>query len=262
MLTLHDGSVVPITDTSSTLRETENGYLWEFHNGDCSMTFPKSWESRFIIRGTTVYSLACFERAEPVSSLFVIDFRPAEEVGNDPVPTQILGMVGKEYVCAVYTDLLEPENSVLRREYRSLSADCSSIVQKTVCGEQQKFSPISMTDYMSAKDSDSPLHNTWKLQSAKNGKLDEQIRFHSDGTLTFTSDGEEQKGSWLVNVYTVTYDWNNQRNWGPAGLIFLEDSIYEATYYEYTPRTLDFAPVLLTNSQNDPLGGSVFRETE
>ena len=96
---LHDGKIVPIVDDESELTETESGYLWSFHDGDYSMTFPKEWESRFLIRGTTVYCLACFERGTSSSSLFSVEYRPAEDVGaKKPTPELILGVSGDEFL--------------------------------------------------------------------------------------------------------------------------------------------------------------------
>ena len=258
MLTLHDGAVVPITDKSSVLRETEDGYLWNFHDGDCSISFPKSWESRFIIRGNTVYSLMCFERAEAASSLFTIEFRNAEEVAASPVPSQIIGFIDDTYICVVNSSGFEPENAVLRREYRMLTNECSGILQTFECTQNSKFSPIALNDYMSATSCESPLHKTWKIQTARNGKLEEQIRFHSDGTLTYSSDGTTLKGSWLVNVYSLTYDWTQQSNWGAAAIVFLDNKIYEATYYETRPQRLDFSAVFLPDNSHDLFGSSTY----
>ena len=258
MLTLHDGSVVPITDTSSVIRETEDGYLWTFHDGGCSMSFPKSWESRFIIRGTTVYCRACFERVEVASSLFTIEFRNAEQVAASPIPAQILGFTDDTYICLVYPSGAEPENAVLRHEYSLLAAECSSVLQTFACTENPGFTPISLNDYMPAASCDSPLHNTWKIQTTRNGKLDEQIRFHHDGTLTYSSDGAALQGSWLVNVYSLTYDWSQQSNWGAAAIVFLDNKIYEATYYETRPQRLDFAAVFLPESSQDLFGSSTY----
>lgn len=259
MLTLHTGMTVPICDDTDEVRETEEGYEWLFRDGDCSLTFPKSWESRFIIRANTVYCVACFERAEPCSSLFSIEFRAAEEVASDPYPAMILGLSGKEYVCAVYPNGGEPQNSVLKNEYQSLFADCSAIFNSAACADSVSFKPIDTNTYVPADSGiKSALFGNWKMHTTKNGNLDEQITIHDDGTVTFLSNGASIKGSCLFNIYAATYDWNNQTNWGEAALLFLNGGIYHATYYETDPFTLDFSPLQLPPDLSDPLNGTVF----
>ena len=259
MLTLHNGSTVSICDKTDQMIETEDGYQWNFRDGNCSLTFPKTWESRFIIRGTTVYCLACFERAEVCSSLFTIEFRSAEQVASDPYPAMILGLSGKEYVCAVYPHAGEPENEVLKREYQALSADCGAILKTAACADSVKFQPIDTEIYMPAESGvKSAIFGNWKMHTTKTGNLDEQICFRNDGTLTFTSNGNTIEGSCLFNIYAATYDWNDQNNWGEAALVFLNGGIYRATYYETDPFTLDFSPIQLPPDLSDPLNGTVF----
>ena len=262
MITLHSGQEVPISDASSTVRETEEGYLWEFHNGDCAMTLPKSWESRFIIRDTTVYCLACFERAEFVSSLFRIEFRSAAEAAAEPVPFLILGTSGKEYICAVLPDIGEPENGVLRREYSAMTAEREAVLQTAKCSSNEQNALLSTDTYMAASENvASALYGDWKLSRTRNGKLNGTLQFRTDGSLTFNSDGEVQEGSYLLNIYASTYDWTNQSSWGDAAMVFLDGRVYLATYYEETPRTLKFTPVILPPDMSDPLSGSVYEQT-
>ena len=262
MITLHNGQEVPISDASSTVRETEEGYLWEFHGGECTITLPKSWESRFIIRDTTVYCLACFERAEFVSSLFRIEFRSAEEAAAEPVPVLILGSAGKEYICAVLPDIGEPENGVLRREYTAMTAEREAVLQTATCSSNEQNALLATETYMPASENvTSALYGDWKLSKTRNGKLNETLTFRTDGTLTFTSDGEVQEGSYLLNIYASTYDWTNQSNWGDAAMVFLDGKVYLATYYEGTRRTLKFTPVLLPPDSSDTLSGSVYEQT-
>lgn len=259
MVTLHDGATVPICDAKSEVIETEDGYQWSFCDGNCSLTFPKSWESRFIIRGMTVYSLACFERAEVCSSLFSVEVRPAEKAAAEPYPALILGLSGNDYLCGVYPDAGEPSNSVLKREYHDLAADCNSILNTAVCKNSLQFKPLSTDTYTPVySDMTSDLFGKWITRTTKNGILDEEICFHEDGTLTFTSAGTVSEGSCLFNIYTATFDWNDPNNWGETALIFLNGGIYSATYYKTEPYTLDFKPVQLPPDQKNPLDGTVF----
>ena len=259
MLTLHDGSSIPLCDTASKVIETENGFEWSFYDGKYSLTFPKTWESRFVIRGTTVYCLKCFEWAEVCSSLFTIETRPAETVISKPYPEMILGLSGKEYICAVFPDGGEPENAVLRNEFLELAPDRSSILKTGVCSDSVQFQPIHINDYMTADSGvKSALFGNWKTRTTKNGILDEQICFRDDGTVTFTSKDTVMEGTCLFNIYAATYDWNDQSNWGASALLFLDGGIYEATYYETNPFTLDFSPFRLPVDMSNPLNGTVF----
>ena len=259
-VTLYDGSVIDLIDDGSEINETENGYQWVFLEGEYSMTFPLSWQSRFLIRGTTVYCRACFERGILSSTLFNIELRQAEDVANEPVPAAILGISGRDYVCAVYPRLVEPSNTVLRKEFDEMLADCDGILKKAAAKETNPLLPISTEGYRSADNTArSELFGKWKLQSKASGKQDETVTFRrDDGKIVFTSGENVLVGSCLYNIYTSTYDSSMQSNWGDAALVFLDGKLYYATYYETEPRTLSFKTAVIPPKQIDLLKGTVF----
>ena len=260
---LHDGKIVPIVDDESELTETESGYLWSFHDGEYSMTFPKEWESRFLIRGTTVYCLACFERGTSSSSLFSVEYRPAEDVGaKKPTPELILGVSGDEFLCAVYPRRTEPSNGVLRREYEAMIADCDAVIHSAAEKNDDARLPLATEHYIPADGKiNSELFGSWKLQSSKNGRLGETMVFDPEtGILTYNGEDGVRTGSCLFNIYAATYDANTQTNWGDAALVFLDGTVYYATYYETSPRTLEFDAVVQQSERKDLLKGTVFAE--
>lgn len=263
IVTLYDGTEMDLVDDSSVVTETENGYQWVFHDGEYSMTFPLSWKNRFLIRGTTVYCRACFERGNLSSTLFSIEFRSPEDVAKKPVPAMILGISGREYACAVYPRLIEPSNTVLRKEFTELLSDCSGVLKKAAAKDTNQLLPISTDGYLPAEENvSSALFGTWKLQSTPSGTQDQSVTFRpDDGKIVYQSGENVLVGSCLYNIYTATYDVTMQSNWGDAALVFLDGKLYYATYYETIPRTLSFQAAVIPPKQIDLLKGTVF-ETE
>lgn len=260
-VTLYGGKEVNVIDDNSTLTETAAGYQWTFHNGDCTLTLPLSWASRILIRDTTVYSRACFERGEPTSSIFSIEFRTADQIASVPVPAFLLGICDKNYICAVYPRGGDPQNGVLRREYRELRNDCPDIFNHAVCHTQERTAPFSTENYIPATEfTKSPLFGTWNLQTSQNGKLNEQVIFNKDNSFMLLSDDSALLGCYLCNIYVPTYDMSTN-NWGDAAVVFLDGGIYLATYTEGSPRTLEFSTVQAPPGQSDPFKGTVYALT-
>lgn len=261
---LHNGSVVPVVDDSSRLTETESGYEWEFHNGEFRLTFPKDWESRFLIRGTTVYCLACFERANASSTLFNIEFRSAEDVAcKKPVPAAILGISGDEFACAVFPRRIDPSNTVLRMEFSDMLDDCDAILRSAEAKNDDPLLPFATDNYIAADENfHSRLFGTWKLRSSKNGRLGESLVFEPQtNRVIYHGEDGDRTGSCLYNIYAATYDSQIQNNWGDAAIVFLDGILYYATYYENTPRTLELDAAILPAGRTDLLKGTVFAES-
>ena len=260
---LHDGSVVPVADDSSQITETEDGYRWDFRSGEFSLTFPKDWESRFLIRGTTVYCLACFERANASSTLFSIEFRSAADVAcKSPLPAMVLGVSGDEYACAVFPRRIDPSNGVLKMEFSDMLEDCGKILQTATAKNDSKILPLTFENYVPADGTlKSGLFGTWKLRTSKNGRLHETVIFdNASCAVTYNGEDGVRTGSCLYNIYAVTYDSTVQNSWGDAAIVFLDGFIYHATYYEGTPRTLEFSAAAQQPDRKDLLRGTVFEE--
>ena len=248
---LDNGTVMTITDDGSIISTTDEGLEWNYLSGTCRLTFPKDWEDRFYVRGTSVYSRACYDKKVNSGKLFSIDFMEADELADSSVNyVALLGAVREFYTVAILPseDTYDTADTDLFAEYTDMSGDLSAIFQTAQCSTTKDFKPIDLTNYeLSTVSNNSKLFGCWSTKNADASGFTPYAVFRSrDSAFVFHSTANDLLfGAFYVNKNAPNYVWNTE-NWGDAGLVFAGGQAYRVTYSETEPMELVFEPLFPT----------------
>ncbi len=247
-IVLENGTILTVTDDGSIITVVEDGLEWSYLSGTCLITFPRDWDERFYVRGTSVYCRACFDKEEYSGELFRIEFVGAEQM-VDPTKNYaaLIGSLRDFY--AVITlpdgDNYDTGDPVLAEEYKALAADLPTVFQSASCFDSKEFKAIDLSAYAPAADAgDSKLYGSWTTGLANAAGYTPYAVFRSrDSAFGFHGSADEMVfGTFLVNKNSANYVWNTE-NWGDAGLVFTDGQAYRVTYSETEPMELEFEPL-------------------
>ncbi|MBR6107348.1 MAG: hypothetical protein IKQ39_04990 [Oscillospiraceae bacterium] len=258
-IVLENGTVLTVTDDGSIITVVENGLEWSYLSGTCLITFPRDWDERFYVRGTTVYCRACFDKTEYTGELFTIDFVDAEQLVD---PTRhygaLIGSLRDFYAVIVLPegDTYDTTDPTLAAEYNKLVADLPKVFQSASCYDTKDFKSIDLSVYTPATEAgESKLYGCWSTNLADPAgytpytvfrSRDSAFGFHgASDALTF--------GTFLVNKNAANYVWNTE-NWGDVGLAFANGQAYRLTYSETEPMELEVEPLFDLGDDSDKFG--------
>ena len=172
----------------------------------------------------------------------------------------VLGTKDGRYICAVMPPGFanmhdDPE---IYAEFEPFSKEFESVMEKAVCIEAPDFKPIHIYAYRyPSGNSDCLLNGSWDEIPDTGAQMMPFVSFRKrDSGFGFKDTlNTVQFGSYIADLRAGDYQWNTD-NWGPAGAVFVNGSIYLATVYATAPQTISFQKVA---GKEDLFAGRTFQ---
>lgn len=250
--------------TTAVTEAPKKAAVWEI-NG-CRLTLPESWAGFARTEKDMLQFIPTKNKDGLGYEFFRVMLLSEFDLvkSSDGLFTQyVLGTKDGAYICAVmppgFANLHDdPE---IYAEFEVFSKEFERVMQTAVCLETPDFEPIPLHDYRYPDgDSYSFLGGSWDVMPDPGVQMTPYVTFRQrdNGFGYKYALNSVEFGSFIPDLRAGDYQWNTD-NWGPAGAVFLNGSIYIVTVYATAPQTLNFRKV---SGKSDLFGNSTFQRTD
>ncbi len=249
----------PVTEPPKQVQKQEK--VWEI-NG-VRITLPASWDGFARTENDMLQFVPSKNNGGNDYEFFSVRLLNAFELvkTSDGNFTQyVLGTKEGSYICAVMPPGFEElhDDPEIYAEFDAFRKEFESVMEKAVCIEAPDFKPLHIYAYRyPSGNSECLLNGSWDEIPDTGAQMMPFVTFRKrDSGFGFKDTlNSVQFGSYIADLRAGDYQWNTD-NWGPAGAVFVNGSIYLATVYASAPQTISFEKVA---GREDLFAGKTFQ---